>query len=60
MTNEHMNLRDRFAMQALAGILANGSPILGADGHVVERKPTLVAELAYQVADAMLKARSDG
>lgn len=49
-TIDGMSLRDWFAGQAMAGWLASYGP----DDAV---KPKGVAELAYQVADAMLEAR---
>ncbi len=45
-----MNLRDYFAGQALAGWLASFGPDESA-------RPGKVAEFAYEVADATLKAR---
>ena len=44
------NLRDQFAGQALAGMLAN---------HEIERPYQLLAEDAYMLADAMLEAREE-
>lgn len=44
-------LRDRFAMAALTGLLAAG------DAHAYNRDKR--AEIAWQEADAMLKARGD-
>ena len=41
-------LRDRFAMAALTGLLAD---------HTMDLQPTEFADLSYQYADAMLKAR---
>lgn len=42
-------LRDTFAMNAMNGLLANG--------HFNSENPTVTAELAYKIADAMLGVR---
>lgn len=47
-----MSLRDYFAAQAMAGILGGDHPIC----HEHNPLPT-VAKVAYEMADAMLKAR---
>ena len=52
-----MSLRDWFAGQALAGLLASPSQII-CEGVRVERNPELMAGAAYQQADAMMKART--
>ena len=46
-----LSARDLFAMAALVGIL------VGAELYQQEGDDTVVAELAYRLADAMLKAR---
>ena len=52
-----MPLRDYFAAQAMAGILANES-IRPFGGHFsANEEEHYVARLAYKVADAMLEAR---
>ena len=43
-------LRDRFAMAALTGLLAD---------HTMDFAVTEFADLSYEYADAMLKARGD-
>ena len=43
-------LRDRFAMAALTGLLAD---------HTMDIAVTEFADLSYEYADAMLKARGD-
>jgi hypothetical protein len=45
-----MTLRDYFAGQALAGLLANNSP----------HSPRFYTRIAYEHADEMLKARAGG
>lgn len=47
-TSDGMTLRDYFAAKALQGYLANGEPVEFA---------TKIAEDAYAMADAMLRAR---
>lgn len=49
-TSRGMSLRDWFAGQALAGIMADSTTTNGASFAAI-------AEEAYQAADAMLKAR---
>lgn len=52
---EGMSLRDYFAGQALAGWLASYPP---ETSHPVSRnKAADIAELSYEMADAMIKAR---
>lgn len=46
-----MTLRDYFAAKAMGGMLAD--PNVKLDGNL----PTMLAELAYTVADAMLATR---
>ena len=50
-----MTLRDWFAGQALIGILS----INGTIKHQPNKTPELCCPLAYEYADAMLKARED-
>ena len=52
-----MTLRDWFAGQALAGILANPVTIHGQDGLGSPMLPDQVAADAYATADAMLRMR---
>ncbi|MEQ5183138.1 hypothetical protein ABN222_01255 [Providencia alcalifaciens] len=52
-TNTGMTLRDYFAAKAMNGILANPAMIDTATDQTLE----WVAKNAYQMADAMLKAR---
>lgn len=59
--SEGMDLRDYFAAQALTGaqiwdaVLNGRNPVFeGSDG------PIKLAEVAYAVADAMMKARGQG
>jgi hypothetical protein len=52
-----MSLRDYFAGQALAGMLANSSPLYDQDCKPVLKEAHMVASFSYQFADAMLKAR---
>lgn len=51
-----MTLRDWFAGQALAGMMGNESTPFSAD--VAEVEPRQIAEACYDLADAMLAARS--
>lgn len=46
-------LRDKFAMEAMNGILSNHCMI----DNVTEQSAAWVAKESYQMADAMLKAR---
>lgn len=55
-----MSLRDYFAAQALAALLA--SPLTTSRAHEENppgTMPTVMAHSAYMYADAMLKARSE-
>lgn len=64
--NEGMSLRDWFAGQALAGVLANPHSANDAremekDGDINGRRfRELLVQHCYIVADAMLKARQQG
>jgi len=49
-------LRDYFAGQAISGILANPDPNL----HVSTQNADDFADMAYEVADAMIKRRESG
>lgn len=49
-TNEGMSLRDYFAGQALAN--------LNLQAHVAKPAATSLAKSAYEIADAMLEART--
>lgn len=55
VTYKGMSLRDYFAGQALAGIVANPDPVEADDFMEAAR---VLAESSYQYADAMLAARS--
>lgn len=50
-----MSLRDWFAGQALAGLMANASMPFAPD--YAECEPQQIAESSYDIADAMLAAR---
>ena len=59
-----LTLRDKFACAALTGLLAGDSHKTGdgrtpVDDDVLTREPTLYASLAYELADAMLRARGN-
>lgn len=58
-TSEGMSLRDYFAAQALIGLVSMGGirAIVAEKGLHVAGAQVVLAEGAYQVADAMLKAR---
>lgn len=49
------NLRDYFAGQALAGLVAGVTHV---DEPIIRNRPNSCAELAYLYADAMLAARA--
>ena len=59
---EGMSLRDHYAGQAMAGMLANpGGPIQANSSSgwsFVNCRAHEVAEMAYQMADDMIRARS--
>lgn len=55
MVHEGMTLRDWFAGQALAGLMANANMPFAADYAEVE--PSQIASAAFEIADAMLAAR---
>ena len=63
MERERAELRDRFAMAALTGVLANSflletmSEIMKKNGDKFSENYRNYTELAYFHADAMLKAR---
>lgn len=51
-----MSLRDWFAGQAVAGLIASDAPVPGvAKGRMAE----LLAVTAYRIADEMIEARKD-
>lgn len=53
--DEHVTaLRDRFAMAALTGIAASGE----AASIPTKDIPSVLSKAAYEIADAMMKARS--
>ena len=54
-----MTLRDYFAAKAMQGLIA--SPRMPAPAHhgVTDVTDSMVADLAYKMADAMLKAREE-
>lgn len=55
-----VELRDRFAIAALSGLLAHTDSVMAlSDVAKNTLKPTakLAAELAYEIADAMMEAR---
>ncbi len=53
--DEGMTLRDYFAGQALAGLMANANMPFAAD--YAECEPRQIADAAYEIADAMLAER---
>lgn len=53
-----MSLRDYFAGQALAGVLANQMLLMTVDANSPETTRVAAAVYAYAVADAMLEART--
>lgn len=50
-----MSLRDWFAGQALAGLMANGNMPFAPD--YAECEPRQIAEASFEIADAMLRER---
>lgn len=55
---EHgMTLRDYFAAKAIAGILAGGPEVIVPMSSGPRGKPAELGAAAYDIADAMLKAR---
>lgn len=52
-----MMLRDYFAAKAMQAVVASSVKFFTSDGHAAE-KPEHFARMAYEMADAMLKARS--
>ena len=65
MERERAELRDRFAMAALTGLLANPflletmRELMNKNGENFSEKYRNYTELAYYHADAMLKARGE-
>lgn len=54
-----MSLRDWFAGQALAGLLACGRLDELIDQSEVDETPRAICKAAYEAADAMLKVRDE-
>lgn len=56
-----MNLRDYFAAKAMQGLLSDGSAINEDTGKKlsIPDDAALIAVVAYDIADAMLKARKE-
>lgn len=52
-----MTLRDWFAGMAMQGILASDMK-LHVEGRPIERTPNVIADAAYQQADAMIAERN--
>lgn len=53
IVGNHKRLRDYFAAAAMQGLIAQ------AQGTAMESSPSVAAEYAYKMADAMLRARED-
>lgn len=53
MTEQEKVLRDRFATAAMQALI----PVINSDSEIRIFDPTDICEEAYQIADAMLKAR---
>jgi hypothetical protein len=53
-----MTLRDHYAGLAMQGMFANPEDIHRADEETYEEYVTEIGRCAYQMADAMLKARA--
>lgn len=58
--NEGMTLRDYFAAKALSGLLANSEYVIAVEREEKENASNKMAEIAYELADAMLKERAKG
>lgn len=60
-TNNALTIRDQFAMSALNGLLSNSGGVIQANSHSgtgwVNTNAQSTAKLAYELADAMLKAK---
>lgn len=60
---EVLMLRDQFAMSAMNGLLSNSGGVIQANSHRgtgwVNTSAKGTAELAYEIADEMLKARKE-
>jgi hypothetical protein len=54
---EGMHLRDYFAAQAMLGFITNDNLLREAAHYLPEGSEYSIAKLAYDQADAMLKAR---
>lgn len=59
--SQELTLRDQFAMSAMNGLLSNSGGVIQANSHTgtgwVNTSAKGTAELAYEIADVMLKAR---
>lgn len=53
-----MTLRDYFASKNMMGILSNSDLLAKLGDNDKDKADSLVAETAYRLADAMLKART--
>ena len=54
-----MTMRDEFAARAMQGMFANPEDIHRADEETYEEYVAEIVRCAYQMADAMLKARAE-
>jgi hypothetical protein len=54
VVSDDETLRDRFAMAAVSGVLANPDP----NNHVATQSAADIADISYEVADAMLLKRA--
>lgn len=53
-----MSLRDYFAAKAMHGLMTMDGVKVGEEGMQIPKHADIVAEIAYQMAGAMLKARA--
>lgn len=52
-----MTLRDWFAGQALAGVIADAATFEAVNGGEIGNRANVLAAVSYRIADAMLAAR---
>lgn len=57
--NRGMDLRDYFAAQALTGAQVWDAVLNGKNSGFIGDGPAKMAEVAYAIADAMMKARNE-
>jgi hypothetical protein len=58
-TTEGLSMRDYFAAKAMQGLLSNSYYSSDMSGNTVFPEPKYLSDKAYEIADAMLKARQN-